>query len=245
MTAHNLKKFLGKISKNISAAIKESSFLYNFFGAVVAAIGFYNIYVAYTKTPLSRIMFETLSAYRMLSHGAFDAILFWMPIDVNPIVKDLSMIYIIIGGTISRLNAMGHLPSYEARGINLALNCLLFDKPLFLSIAGRKIEYSSFFSRNRFTKFYACMPNIVRRIIDIFLWPLLIRQIWNSRLIIRTNYFDGTFTTHATNMYPSDRMSIVLIANRRFIFLFQLIMIVLWIVIISLLNAYSLGIPQR
>lgn len=235
---------MGRIKKILSQIVENSSFFYNYFGAFVAAISCYNIYVAYTKTPLSSIVSSTLSAYRALSHGAFDLLFFWLPILVPAAAKDIFIIYVVIGGAVARLRSIVRLPSYEARGIKLALGCLFLDKPLYSTIGkDYLIEYQSYFSRNRFTKFYACMPDIVRSVMDVFFWPLWMRQIWENRLIFVKDYGDGTFTMRAVNKDMSDGERIKLVANRRILFVAQLIMIALWLAIISILNAYSLGVP--
>lgn len=239
---------MGRIKKISSQIFENSSFFYNYFGAFVAAISCYNIYVAYKKTPVSIIISNTLSAYRTLSHGAFDMIFFWLPILVPATLKDFFTIYIVIGGAIARLRSVAPLPSYEARGFKLAIGCLLLNRPLYSGTAKYNfVEYQTYFSRNRFTKFYACMPDAARTAMDILFWPLWMRQIWINRLIFVKDYGDGTFTMRAADNDMSDggkRLNIKLIANRRILFIAQLVMIALWLAIISILNAYSLGVPQ-
>jgi hypothetical protein len=235
---------MDRIKKTFSQIVDNSSFFYNYFGAFVAAISCYNIYVAYTKTPISIIVSSTLAAYRALSHGAFDLIFFWLPVLVPAVAKDVFIVYLVIGGAVARLRSVVRLPSYEARGIKLALGCLFLDRPLYSAIGGGyPMDYYSYFSRNRFTKFYACMPDTVRILMDIFFWPLWMRQIWKNNLIFIKDHGDETFTFKVVDRDITDGERIRLVANRRTLLAAQLIMIVLWLAIISILNAYSLGVP--
>lgn len=224
----------GKVRVSIIQGLQALGKWYGIIGFLAAASASINLITSLLALDIATFLAPFITVYRSIAHPLIDVLTVWLPFELPLYVKDLVVLYGIIGGSVAR--AYEEYRQVRRGGLKEAWISLL-GKP---SPPGRNLYDPKEWPPVRF---YRASPKWLRMLFDVVLWPITIVEAFKKPIASMGRTSSGTWYSTAKTWEEAEhnkREGHISTFDLRINFATQLLVLLFIVAVVVGLNAYAL-----
>ena len=224
-----------KVRISVTHGLQALGRWYGVIGFVAALSALINLLVALFTLDLAAFLAPFITVYRAIAHPVIDTLTFWLPFRLPLFVKDIIVLYGIIGGSVARTNE-----SFRdvRKGTLKHAWISLLAKP---NPPGRNLYDPKEWALIRF---YRAGPSWLRIVLDIIFWPITIGEVFAAPIASKgVLESGGAWYSRSSDWEKADgpsREGHIATFDLRINFAVQIIALIIIAFVIVGLNSYAL-----